>query len=335
MGLEPKIYKNQAPNPIFYGLVLSISIHALFIFFRASDTTPQWQKDLEASAPVEITQVPPQWLQPEPSQPAPKELPRSKEPQVVESEKVDNEIEDPNAQFLGERNQTVEEQTKAKLVDDFRENLGTGLKNQNVGQENTPPPTADKLADQTGDSGDIGIGTEEKTEEGGIKRDWKTLSLKDLGMSGNGRPAGATDDYLRDIGEGERTVLSTKEFQYFSYYNRIKQLLRQHWKPTVQRNLSQVWRKGGKINQSELTTRIMVLLTNEGKLQRVQRVAGSGVRELDSAAEEAFEKAAPFPNPPKGIIDADGFVRIRWDFILKLEAAPTIQFRNAGQLPRY
>ena len=45
---------------------------------------------------------------------------------------------------------------------------------------------------------------------------------------------------------------------------------------------------------------------------------------------EAFQQAGPFPNPPKGMLDADGFVRIRWDFILKAEAAPRINFGSAG-----
>jgi protein TonB len=49
----------------------------------------------------------------------------------------------------------------------------------------------------------------------------------------------------------------------------------------------------------------------------VQVVSDSGVRDLDQAAVEAFQEAAPFPNPPSGIVDSDGTIKIRWDFILE------------------
>jgi protein TonB len=39
--------------------------------------------------------------------------------------------------------------------------------------------------------------------------------------------------------------------------------------------------------------------------------------DLDSAAVEAFRQAAPFPNPPKGMVEADGTIKIRWDFVLE------------------
>jgi protein TonB len=50
---------------------------------------------------------------------------------------------------------------------------------------------------------------------------------------------------------------------------------------------------------------------------RVQVVGESGVKDLDDAAVEAFRAAEPFPNPPKGIVDADGTIKINWDFILE------------------
>ena len=43
----------------------------------------------------------------------------------------------------------------------------------------------------------------------------------------------------------------------------------------------------------------------------------SGVIDLDSAAVEAFREAAPFPNPPKGMVEGDGTIKIRWDFVLE------------------
>ena len=64
-------------------------------------------------------------------------------------------------------------------------------------------------------------------------------------------------------------------------------------------------------------TRLLIILSTRGTLVKVQVVSDSGVRDLDEAAVEAYRSAAPFPNPPQGIIDPDGTVKIRWDFILE------------------
>jgi protein TonB len=43
----------------------------------------------------------------------------------------------------------------------------------------------------------------------------------------------------------------------------------------------------------------------------------SGITDLDEVAVEAFRLAAPFPHPPKGMVDGDGTIKIRWDFIVE------------------
>lgn len=78
-----------------------------------------------------------------------------------------------------------------------------------------------------------------------------------------------------------------------------------------------------------------MLLDEKGGIKKISRVSASGFDDVDEAAIEAFRKAAPFPNPPKGMMDADGFVRIRWDFILTVEASPRIQFQAVGNNPPY
>ena len=50
-------------------------------------------------------------------------------------------------------------------------------------------------------------------------------------------------------------------------------------------------------------------------------VGESGLHDIDEAALEAFRAAEPFPNPPKGIVEKDGTIKIRWDFILEATRA--------------
>jgi protein TonB len=64
-------------------------------------------------------------------------------------------------------------------------------------------------------------------------------------------------------------------------------------------------------------TEIMVVLDPNGKIVQVEVIGESGTQSLDTAAVEAFNRAGPFPNPPRGLVGSDGRVRIKWEFILK------------------
>jgi len=280
--------------------------------------------------PIEIAELPPVLSRPEA-----KPLPIPTEKQIVETEQAQSGKDDPTTKYLSDRTQTVEKEMRAKSVDDFRKKQGTGSKAQTPKGPGSIPPTG-KPQDATSLSETEvadGAGAAPPNQDSGVKRDWKTLSLRDLSVGGDGAPTAASDDHLSDVGEGDRTILSTREFRYFSYYHRIKELLRQYWKPNVERKLYKLWEKGKSVGDDEVTTKLLVLLNDEGKIEKISRVATCGIGELDDAAVEAFQKAAPFPNPPRGIVDNDGFVRIRWDFILKTETAPRIQFQSIGNVP--
>lgn len=322
-------------DPMVAGLALSLLVHISFFYARFHPRDQDAPKP--SDEPIEISALPKDLVPPE-TLPKKKEPPRAKELQIAETEDANNRKIDPNAKFLSEHNQAVEKQTRAQTIDDFRKKQGSGLKNENKQAKAPTPPTADEQSGSSEVEAETGEGaTAENKKKGsqGIKRDWKTLSLKDLSVGGDGGATAATDDKLDGVSDDERTILSTREFKFFSYYQRIKELLRQFWKPNVERKLAKIYQSGKNITEDELTTKILVLLDEKGGIKKMSRVAGSGFDDVDEAALDAFRKAAPFPNPPKGMIDADGFVRIRWDFILTVEAAPRIQFQSAGNAPTY
>ena len=135
---------------------------------------------------------------------------------------------------------------------------------------------------------------------------------------GGGRGASASDDHLKDVPKGMQTMLSTREFVYYTYYNRIKDKLRQYWEPKIKEKMERIMRQGRQLaSAQERITRVVIVLDGRGTLIRVQVIGPSGVTDLDDAAAEAFRAAAPFPNPPKGIVESDGTIKIRWDFILE------------------
>lgn len=125
-------------------------------------------------------------------------------------------------------------------------------------------------------------------------------------------------DYVKGVTESERTLLNTKEYVFFGYYQRIRQRLEQAWGPMLKERINKIYRSGRRLaSDMDHTTRVLVTLNSNGAVVRVQVLEESGTRDLDDAAIQAFNKAGPFPNPPRGILDSAGNVHIPWNFVLK------------------
>jgi protein TonB len=140
--------------------------------------------------------------------------------------------------------------------------------------------------------------------------------------TGDDRPWAMGDilaqDYVKGFKQSDRTALNTKEYIFYSYFQRIRQRLDLAWSRSLREQLVRLY-KGGRQLASDMdhTTRVLVTLNDAGSIVRVQILEQSGTRDLDDAAVQAFNKAGPFPNPPRGIVNRQGLIEIRWDFVLK------------------
>ena len=121
-----------------------------------------------------------------------------------------------------------------------------------------------------------------------------------------------SDDYLPDLPDGDELSLNAREFKYWSYFQRVRRNLRQHWNPREKYRRRDPW---GKIyGVRDRLTVLSVVLDDEGMLHDLQLVQGSGVGFLDEEAIRAFRLARSFPNPPSGLVETDGFIRFRFGF---------------------
>lgn len=163
----------------------------------------------------------------------------------------------------------------------------------------------------------------------------KQVTLSDLGMKlapkpekeynedHNWAPAQTGEavqggQYIQGMKEGEVSALNTKEFIFFSYFDRVRRQLDQAWQPILRANIDHIFKAGRKLaSNSEYVTKTLVTLNMRGEIVKVTLLEESGTHDLDQAAVDALNKAGPYPNPPKGLIDGAGLVEIRWDFILK------------------
>lgn len=146
-----------------------------------------------------------------------------------------------------------------------------------------------------------------------------SLSLRDLGLGAQAARAMAvasSDDHLIGIERASRTALSTREHQFFSFYKRAEEILRLEWTPEVEARALTAASKGLLPAGRDLTTRVIVKLTPDGRVGAIMLLRSSGVAFVDEAARVAFERAAPFRNVPKAMVEADGYARVRWEFIL-------------------
>ena len=230
--------------------------------------------------------------------------------QLVQQDQRKNNKTPTKESFLGKFDQSFEEQMRAAKSGKTKDN----------------PPGGKFLPRKQ-----VKAQVQKRAKEGRKKTDWKKLSLSDLKPSFDFSPEDKVEnqaafvgeesqssDYLDTITKGNQNLLSTREFRFYTYFNRIRTQLQQYWEPSIQTRLYKLLRSGRSVaSAGPRTTKILITLDNQGVLVGVQVLEDSGVRDLDEAAIEAFREAAPLPNPPAGIMEKDGTVKIRWDFVLE------------------
>ena len=123
---------------------------------------------------------------------------------------------------------------------------------------------------------------------------------------------GGSVDHLEDVDNGDETSLSAKRWVYASFFNRLKRQVAQNWDP------NSVWRHadptGTKYGAKTRVTEVRVSLSPRGELAKILVISPSGSTELDEEAVRAFRVAAPFPNPPGGLIQKDNLITFGFSF---------------------
>ena len=128
-----------------------------------------------------------------------------------------------------------------------------------------------------------------------------------------------TQDYLKDIDEGSETALNAKKWKFASFFNRVKQQVRDHWRPAEEYRRRDP--SGSIYGQNDRYTLLRVQLKPDGSLANVALETPSGVEFLDDEAIEAFKQAQPFPNPPKQLVES-GLIEFRFGFFFELSGSP-------------
>ncbi len=132
---------------------------------------------------------------------------------------------------------------------------------------------------------------------------------------------GGSVDHLEEVEHGDETALNAKRWVFASFFNRMKRQVAQNWDPQT------VWRRadpqGTHHGFKTRITEVRVVLGPKGDLVKVTVTAPSGVQELDDEAVKSFHAAAPFPNPPDGLVSKDGNITFAFSFYFEIGQSHT------------
>lgn len=245
--------------------------------------------------------------------------------QIVEqSPKPLNDETPEEARFLSAHNQRVVQETRARENGDF--------KNANDKQTTKASPSQKQMQAAAKKIAQPRLNDLIPQFDPTVRREYKAASHPNQEAQASAgqaaQQASQTNDHLKNMPPSLETLLNTREFVYYSYYQRIRTQIRQFWEPSIRGKVRRIFAQGRTIaSEKDHVTRVIIVLDQNGGLLGVKVVGESGVKDLDEAAVEAFRAAEPFPNPPKGIVDPDGTIKINWDFILEanLDAPAPLQ----------
>ncbi len=230
--------------------------------------------------------------------------------QVVTTQESNKKEPPKDSKYLSRENQVVDRQTIAKVIDKFNEGGGGGKK---LAQKNVKPSNKKKLLNGKGKVSLADLSNQVTPEQR-----FESMAVAEVqGIGTKGKGLSSNNDYIEDVPLGDMTLLNTTEFKYYGFYFRIRQQLEQYWGKTLHEKANNLYKSGRRLEaDTDKITSLTIYLDPKGNIIEVAVKSTSGVKELDDAAVESFNRAGPFPNPPKGMV-SDGMVKIEWGFVVK------------------
>ncbi len=283
-------------------VLFSLGLHTLFLLLMLRsyhEYESQKYKQLPGSVKkkeFEVTYVTPEQVNP-------KDLKQIVNSEVANKEKVEN------AKYLSQFDNKTDRETIAKKVDSFYR----GAKQDSAAQQKSKQAKAQKKnAVPNLKLADVGLGLEQLAKIEVAKRIQKSSETNsELAR------ASSNNDYIKNTNLGDITNLNTAEYKYYGFYARIRMQLEQYWSSELKAKSQGLFKKGRSIaSGQELITNLEITIDQAGKIKKVVIVTTSGVQEIDEAAIDAFEKAGPFPNPPKDMVTT-GEATLRWGFVVR------------------
>jgi TonB family protein len=111
---------------------------------------------------------------------------------------------------------------------------------------------------------------------------------------------------LPGVALGDETALNTRAFRYADFYRRVAEAIRSEWDPN--RAWDGLDPHDRVFGRAARRVAVDIVLDRSGRLVATKVASTSGLPFFDREALRAIDAAAPFPNPPDGLVNGDGHV---------------------------
>ena len=334
LGPAVRALRDKENGALKVALLLAVLLH-LCLIFPLGYWLLQFRDDGERSEPTMVDL----WGEAEEKEKTPEEELESYDPeaeipdgQVVRApETGENKRPKKKTKFLSERNQTVEKETAATLrlpgapetapSPEVHGERGASTRDRKGGG----PPKLTDIGPPSPALPESEKGEIKKVEPGDVNLEAVQLAPTESAM--RAALAGTGLDHLDGIIQGDGTALNTMEWDYASFFNRVKSRVERHWHPDREYRERDPY--GNIYGFKDRTTVLLVVLRADGSLKKAYIMDPSGAPFLDEEARSAVEKAAPFPNVPPGLLDKrDNLVKFTFQFIVQVGSAPVFRMRR-------
>ncbi|MBN8553869.1 MAG: TonB C-terminal domain-containing protein [Deltaproteobacteria bacterium] len=197
-----------------------------------------------------------------------------------------------DAKFASDRNLKADEETSPQSAP-------TSVPQIRAQPKSSPRAQTKKSNEGIGEKTKFSISQKEMMEDGTLEQE--TLSPSAINSPG----------FLNRLKLGEQLKLNAREFDYGQYIIRMKNKLVQQWNPNNTFSPQMV-------NYNEIRVEIAVILNKLGEIVELRTLNPSIFNAYDQEALRALRESGPFPNPPKSLIQDDGFVYMPWSFTFSI-----------------
>lgn len=129
-----------------------------------------------------------------------------------------------------------------------------------------------------------------------------------------------SEEFLPRIGDfGSETMLNALPYRYIGFFERVKDAVRREWDPNSVYRLRDP--TGQIFGYKDRMTILRVMLDARGRLLDASVLSTCGLQFLDDEAKRAMWAAAPFSNPPEGLLSEDQRIRFEFGFIFLIASS--------------
>lgn len=330
-------------GPLLLAFALALLVHVPLGIWFVYET---WLRDPPAPPDrpisVRLISTPPEEEEPE------EEVVEEEEPdgQIVEIAPPDNPEKPDEADYLAEFDSTVEEETVDPRYRVNREVIAPTYSPDDVfetAEQVQPEVQSDSTGATSGSpnrfrSGEYSLFPDRFSDN--LFTNLEGVADPVRQSASATRYAGSPSNDLLNEAVSDRTALNAHEFLYAAFWNRVKRLVSFYADQTLANARPRV-----PLTKSKYEIVLKGLIALDGTLEAIEIERSCGIKEFDDALLEAFALAAPFPDPPEGAAEADGFIHIRdFHFVIQITAARAelsgidprsqIQFPGLQTVPR-